>query len=279
MTTVTWHRLERPLDPAPLLASLVAHATPGVEVVEGSTVRRLAVVDGRPTAVEARLSSDLVELRGAPVDVLTRLGARWFGLDDDLGAVADALGPDPVVGPLVRRRPTLRILGHLDGFEAAVSTVLGQQVSLAAARTFAGRLASAYGTPGPAGLVVPPSPDRLAAVDPAELQSVVRITHARARTLHALAAACADGLTLAPGADVHDVRSRLVALPGIGPWTADYLALRVLADRDALPVGDLVLRRALDVPSPRDVAHAAEAWRPFRAFAAVHLWTSHAYAL
>jgi AraC family transcriptional regulator of adaptative response / DNA-3-methyladenine glycosylase II len=229
--------------------------------------------------VEARLAADLVELRGAAVPDLERIASRWFGLDDDLAAVARTLGADPVVGPLVRRRPSLRILGHLDGFEAAVTTVLGQQVSLAAARTFGGRLAAAFGTPGPGGLLVHPSPDRLAAVDPAELQAVVRITHARARTLHALAVACADGLELAPGADPRDVRSRLVALPGIGPWTADYLALRVLGDRDAMPVGDLVLRRALDVPDQRDVARAAEAWRPFRAFAAVHLWTAHAYAL
>jgi len=274
-----WHGLRQPLDPAPLLASLVAHAVPGVETFEDGVVRRIVVLERRPVAVEARLSTDLVELRGAAAADLTRIAARWFGLADDLDAVVDALGGDPVVGPLVRRRPAVRILGHLDGFEAAVTTVLGQQVSLAAARTFGGRLAAAYGTPGPGGLLVYPTPDRLAAVDPVELQSVVRITHARARTLHALAVACADGLTLAPGADPHDARSRLLALPGIGPWTADYLALRVLADRDALPVGDLVLRRALDLPAQKDVALAAEAWRPFRAFAAVHLWTAHAYVL
>jgi len=279
VTTVTWLRLEQPLDPAPLLHSLRVHAVPGVEVVEGDTVRRLVVVRGKPAVVEARLNTDLVELRGAPAAELTRLASHWFGLDDDLDAVGRTLATDPAVGPLVRLRPTLRILGHLDGFEAAVTTVLGQQVSLAAMRTFGGRLTAAYGTPGPGGLVLPPTPDRLAAVDPPELQAVVRITHARARTLHALAAACADGLELAPGVDVQDVRARLLALPGIGPWTADYLALRVLGDRDALPVGDLVLRRALDLPSPRDVARAAEAWRPFRAFAAVHLWTSRASAL
>ena len=110
-----------------------------------------------------------------------------------------------------------------------------------------------------------------------ELQRVVRITHSRARTLHALARACADGLALGPGSD--DVRGRLLALPGVGPWTVDYLALRVLGDRDAMPVGDLVLRRALDVGSATDVTRLADRWRPLRAFAAVHLWTSTAYAL
>jgi len=169
------------------------------------------------------------------------------------------------------------VVGLIGSLKAAVTTVLGQQVSLAAARTFGGRLAAAYGTPGPDGLTVYPSPARLAAVDQVELQAVVRITHARARTLHALAQACADGLVLAPGAT--DVRPRLLALPGIGPWTADYLALRVLADRDAMPVGDLVLRRALGVPTDRDVARVAQSWRPWRAFAAVHLWTARAYTL
>ena len=271
--------VRRPFDPLPALASLVAHAVPGVEVLDGSTVRRLVRLGGIPVPVVATLSADRVDVSapaGTPAE-LTALAERWFGLADDLDAVRDALGPDAVLGPLVRARPGLRILGHLDGFEAAVTTVLGQQVSLAAARTFGGRLAAAYGQPGPAGLTVYPSPDRLAAVDPVELQAVVRITHARARSLHALAQACADGLVLAPGAT--DVRDRLLALPGIGPWTADYLALRVLGDRDAMPVGDLVLRRALDVASPTDVTRLAHRWRPLRAFAAVHLWTSRAYVL
>jgi len=271
--------VRRPFDPLPALASLVAHAVPGVEVLDGSTVRRLVRLGGIPVPVVATLSADRVDVSapaGTPAE-LTALAERWFGLADDLDAVRDALGPDAVLGPLVRARPGLRILGHLDGFEAAVTTVLGQQVSLAAARTFGGRLAAAYGQPGPAGLTVYPSPDRLAAVDPVELQAVVRITHARARSLHALAQACADGLVLAPGAT--DVRDRLLALPGIGPWTADYLALRVLGDRDALPVGDLVLRRALDVGTAAEVARAAESWRPLRAYAAVHLWTATAYAL
>jgi len=267
--------VRRPFDPAPALASLVAHAVPGVEVVDGSTVRR--VVDG--DVVTATLAQDRVDLTASPgtgVD-LHELADAWFGLADDLDAVRDAFARDEVLGPLVGARPALRILGHPDGFEAAVTTVLGQQVSLAAARTFGGRLAAAYGAPGPDGLTVYPSPATLASVDPAELQAVVRITHARARTLHALAQACADGLVLAPGAT--DVRPRLLALPGIGPWTVDYLALRVLADRDAMPVGDLVLRRALGVPTDRDVARLAEPWRPWRAFAAVHLWTATAYTL
>lgn len=278
-TTVT---VRRPFDPAPALASLVAHAVPGVEVVADGTVRRLVVLDGQSSVVEAHLAVDCVTLHASAgsTAALERLAGRWFGLADDLGLVVDALADDPVLGPLVAARPALRILGHPDGFEAAVTTVLGQQVSLGAARTFGGRLAAAYGTPGPAGLLAYPSAPELAAVDPVELQGVVRITHSRARTLHALAVACADGLSLEPGAqDEADVRARLLALPGIGPWTVDYLALRVLGDRDAMPVGDLVLRRALGVADARAVADAAQRWRPWRAFAAVHLWTSSAYAV
>ncbi|WP_315095349.1 AlkA N-terminal domain-containing protein [uncultured Cellulomonas sp.] len=271
--------VRRPFDPVPALGSLIAHAVPGVEVVEGSTVRRVVRLDGVPSLVEATLAADRITLTasaGSEAE-LADLADRWFGVADDLDAVRAALGDDRLLGPLLRARPRLRVLGHPDGFEAAVTTVLGQQVSLAAARTFGGRLAAAYGSPGPGGLLVHPSPERLAAVDPVELQRVVRITHARARTLHALAQACADGLTLAPGAP--DVRSRLLALPGIGPWTVDYLALRVLGDRDALPVGDLVLRRALDVGTAAGVTRLAAPWRPLRAFAAVHLWTAHAYAV
>lgn len=267
--------VQRPFDPAPALASLVAHAVPGVEVVEGRTVRR--VVGG--AVVTADLAQDRIELStdaGAGLD-LAVLADTWFGLGDDLEAVHEAFVGDAVLGPLVDARPGLRILGHPDGFEAAVTTVLGQQVSLAAARTFGGRLAAAYGSPGLDGLTVYPSPARLAGVDPVELQSVVRITHSRARTLHALAQACADGLVLEPGSP--DARARLLDLPGIGPWTADYLALRVLGDRDAMPVGDLVLRRALAVGTTPEVARMAESWRPLRAFAAVHLWTATAYLL
>ena len=271
--------LQQPFDPAPALASLVAHAVPGVETVDAGTVTRVLLLGGEPALVQATLGPDRVAMRasaGSQAD-LGALAASWFGLDDDLDAVHDAFGDDAVLGPLVRARPRLRILGHPDSFEAAVTTVLGQQVSLAAARTFGGRLAAAYGSPGPGGLTVYPTPERLAAIDPVELQAVVRITHSRARTLLALAQACADGLALEPGAQ--DVRDRLLALPGIGPWTADYLALRVIGDRDAMPVGDLVLRRALGVGSATEVTRLADRWRPLRAFAAVHLWTSTAYVL
>ncbi|RHA44231.1 DNA-3-methyladenine glycosylase 2 family protein [Cellulomonas rhizosphaerae] len=272
-----------PLDPGPLLGSLRAHAVPGVEEVDvdAGTVRRAVRLADGPTVVEARLAADRVEIRviegSASDDELAALATRWFGLADDVAAVGRHFADDPVLAPLVAARPRLRILGHPDGFEAAVQTVLGQQVSLAAARTFTGRFAAAFGMPGPGGFTVFPTPSAVVGRDADEVQAAVRVTGARARTLVALARACADGLDLAPGIDLADVRARLLALPGIGPWTVEYLALRVLGDRDAFPAGDLVLRRALDVPDTRAVDEAGRPWAPLRAFAAQHLWTVTAY--
>jgi AraC family transcriptional regulator of adaptative response / DNA-3-methyladenine glycosylase II len=202
---------------------------------------------------------------------------RLLDLDTEPARIAAVLGSDPVAGPLVRLRPGLRILGYADGFEGAVLTVLGQQVSLAAARTFAGRLVEAFGTAGPGGLRLFPDPDALAAAGPEAVRAAVGLTGARARTVHALAAACADGLRIEPGGDHAWIRSRLLALPGIGPWTVEYLAMRALRDPDAFPEGDLALRRALGAGSAQEVRAAGRRWSPLRAYAVFHLWTSHAY--
>ncbi|UZN01988.1 DNA-3-methyladenine glycosylase family protein [Cellulomonas sp. S1-8] len=278
------------LDPVPALASLAARAVPGVEVVDvaAGTVRRLVDLGTGPVPVTAHVTTQGVQVRPDPAsgvgvvdppspEALDRLAARWFGLDDDLAAVHDALQADAVLGPLLAARPHLRVPGHPDGFEAAVQAVLTQQVSLHAGRTTGGRLAAAHGRPHASGLLAFPRPQDVAAVDPVALQAVLRVPHARARAVHALAVACAEGLDLAPGGPVDDVRAALLALPGIGPWTADVVALRALGDRDAFPSGDLVLRRALGVPHARDVATAGRAWAPWRAFATTHLWSSVAY--
>jgi len=199
---------------------------------------------------------------------------RWFGLADDVAAAAEHLRRDEALRPLVAARPHLRVPGHVDGFEVAAQTVLGQQVSLAAARTFTGRLAEALGTPGPSGLTLFPDAATVAAADPDALRPVLRVPAARVRTLVAVAAACADGLDLSPAADPDATRARLLALPGVGPWTADYLALRALGDRDVLPAGDLVLRQAFAlVPAP-ELARRAVPWSPWRAFAAQHVWSA-----
>jgi 3-methyladenine DNA glycosylase/8-oxoguanine DNA glycosylase len=203
----------------------------------------------------------------------------WLGLDADVSRVAEVLGTDPLLGPLVAARPGLRIMGYADGFEGAVCTVLGQQVSLAAARTFAARLVAGFGAAGRdrAGLRLFPGAAELAAAGPDAIRAAVGLTGPRARTVHALAAACADGLRIDAGGDHAAIRARLLALPGIGPWTVEYLAMRALRDPDAFPDGDLVLRRALGAGSAKEVRQAAEAWSPLRAYAAFHLWTHQAY--
>ncbi len=268
-----------PLDPAPVLASTAARAVPGVESVGDGAVRRLVDLGGGHVAVTAAVTAEGVVLRTdapVPAAALARLADRWFGLADDLAPVHAALGADPVLGPLLAARPLLRVAGHPDGFETAVQAVLTQQVSLRAGATTGGRLAAAYGRPHASGLRTFPTPTDVADVDPVALQAVLRVPHARARAVHALAVACADGLVLAPGVDVAAVRERLLAVPGVGPWTADVVALRALGDRDAYPAGDLVLRRALGVEHPRDAAAAGRTWAPWRAFAATHLWASRA---
>lgn len=275
-----------PYAAEPASALLAAHAVPGVEVsdAENGTHTRLVTTPSGSVPVTVTLGADGVTANVGSDDTdavrsAVRRVRRWLDLDTDPARVRAALGDDPVVGPLVAARPGLRVTGYADGFEGAVVTVLGQQVSLGAARTFAGRLVEAYGgTPTASGLVPFPGPETLAGADAAEMREVVGLTGSRARTVHALAAACADGLVIDPAGDHDEIRTRLLALPGIGPWTVEYLAARALGDADAYPAGDLVLQRALGVTSAKEAAAAAQAWSPYRAYAVFHLWTHARYA-
>ncbi len=173
------------------------------------------------------------------------------------------------------KRPGLRAPGAVDGFEMAVRAVVGQQISVRGARTVLGRMTAELGS-APAAAALDgwrlfPSPEQLAALDPATLP----MPRARARTLHALAEACASGrLTLDPGCDRDRERAALLALPGIGAWTADYLALRAMGDPDVLLDTDLGVRRsaqALDI----DLTARRPDWAPWRSYATVHLWFAH----
>jgi AraC family transcriptional regulator, regulatory protein of adaptative response / DNA-3-methyladenine glycosylase II len=198
--------------------------------------------------------------------------------DCDPVAVADAFAGDPVVGPLVRRTPGLRVPGHVDGNEIAIRAVLGQQVSVAGARTVAARLTRAHGRPMPAessqaaGLThLFPDAASIAALDPRDLP----MPRARGTALIALCAALADGrLALDRGPDRDQVRHALLDIPGIGPWTADYVALRALGHPDVFLPTDVGIRHALTAlgRDPRDAAALAEAWRPWRSYAQMHLW-------
>lgn len=279
-----------PYDADGWLAHARARAIPGLERVDDDrTITRLLAAPGGPVRVTisfdaegkvvARLAlADLGDLAG----VVSRL-RRWLDLDADPLLVDDALGADRLLGPLVAARPGLRVPGTTDPFELAVRAVLGQQVSVAGARTLAGRLVAAHGTPAFDTLHVFPSAATLAAAGPDRLREI-GLTASRAATLAHLAVAVAGGLSLEPGTDRAAVRAGLLALPGIGPWTADYIALRALGDPDVFPGGDLVLRKALaELPGgggrPLDAAAAATraaAWRPWRGYAAQHLWSAWA---
>lgn len=275
---------EPPFAHEPLWNALAAHAVSGLEwqdpntgghsrVIECPSGPATVTVTVRPESchVEANIESAV-----ADVDEVICVVRAWLDLDAEPAAIETALRRDPLLAPLIRKRPGLRRLGSVDGFETAVLTVLGQQVSIAAARTFGSRLVAAYGR-GHGRFRLFPTPERLAAEPTENLRVSVGLTRSRARTVTALATAACDGLSLRSGTDPARFRRELLALPGIGPWTADYLAVRVLGDPDAFTPGDLVLKRALGVDSGVEAARLAENWRPWRAYALFHLWADAVY--
>jgi AraC family transcriptional regulator of adaptative response / DNA-3-methyladenine glycosylase II len=200
---------------------------------------------------------------------------RLLDLDADPVAVDAVLGADPRLAPLVSKRPGLRSPGSVDGFETAVATVVGQQVSVASARAVLGRIVATHGVVAFDGEPwrLFPSPSFLAEADPATLP----LPRLRARTVRSVAAAVAAGeLQLDPGADRDDVRAALLAVPGVGPWTADYLRMRAVMHPDILLSTDLIVRRAaadLDI----DLTDDRPSWSPWRSYASHHLW-AHLYA-
>ncbi len=271
-----------PFDAAGLLAFLAARAVPGVEELfegvfrrslrlpHGAGIVELSPVDG---GIRCRLSLEDHRDLWTAVQRCRRL----LDLDADPIAVGGALGGDPLLGPLVRRNPGRRVPGTVDGEETAIRAILGQQVSVAGARTVAGRLASRFGAAvrTPVGGVdrLFPTAAALAGADSAALG----LPDGRRRAIEALARALESGaLDLGPGADRAATERALLELPGIGPWTASYVAMRALGDPDAFLPTDLGVRRALRrlgrSDHPADVVAAAEAWRPWRAYAVVHLW-------
>jgi AraC family transcriptional regulator, regulatory protein of adaptative response / DNA-3-methyladenine glycosylase II len=271
-----------PLQGRALLEWLAARAVPGVEEVEGGTYRRSLRLAGGAGVVEVELDAaalpcrlDVDDPRDAD-DAAVRV-RRLLDLDADPDAVTAVLGRDSLLGPLVAAAPGLRVPGAVDGAELAVRAVLGQQVSVAAARTAAGRLVATYGErlERPQGGVIAlfPSAQTLAALDPADLP----MPRARAAALVGLSGAIASGqLRLEPGGDREAVQRELLALPGIGPWTAGYVAMRALGDPDVFLVEDLGVRHGLaQLGGPSDARAAralAEAWAPWRSYASQYLW-------
>ncbi len=250
----------------------------GVEEVMGGTYRRTAGLAGGGAVISATPEAAGVhcELRlddpGDADDAATRC-RRLFDLDADPGAIAAGLGRDPLLAPLVRRRPGLRVPGAVDGFEMAARAIVGQQVSVAGARTVLGRLVAEYGEPlgqADGGLTHRfPVPAALAEADPGALP----FPRTRASALLTVARLCASGeLRLEPGADLDAVRAQLLAIPGIGPWTASYIGMRALGDPDCFLRGDVGIRQALARVGAEGVDD--ERWRPWRSYAVMHLWRS-----
>jgi AraC family transcriptional regulator of adaptative response / DNA-3-methyladenine glycosylase II len=275
-----------PLGAETLFRFLATRAVPGVEEGDASHYRRaMALPHGAATAtVQAPEPGQRYVLATLVLEDLRDLTTavkrlrQLFDLDADPEAVAEVLGTDPFLATAVEARPGLRVPGAVDGDELAVRAVLGQQVSVAGARALAGRLAAAYGRPlaQPDGTVIRsfPTAAALAGARPADLP----MPASRARCLVRLAEALAGGeVDLGPGADRETACARLLALPGLGPWTVAYIRMRALGDPDAFPAADLGLRRALERQGrsgePAAALALSERWRPFRAYALQYLWS------
>ncbi len=276
-----------PYDWEAMLAFLRARAIRGVECVEDGVWRRAIAWQGEHGTISAqpggtnalRVCVRFGKLSALP-NIIARL-RRVFDLAADPEMVARDLGKDPLLAPLVSSRPGLRLPGAWDGFELAIRAILGQQVSVAAAANLAGKLAARYGErlrcADPVLTHVFPESAALAEAD----LSTLGMPRSRATTLSRLAAAIAeDPQIFTAGRSLEDAVAQFCALPGIGDWTAHYIALRLLREPDAFPASDIGLLRAMAEngvrPKPRDLLARAERWRPWRAYAAQYLWTAGA---
>ena len=277
-----------PLAWKPLLEFLSARATPGVERVENGTWSRAVRMDGRTGIIRvrepARGSTEanhdviLLEADATLAPVLMTLCARVKHLFD-LVAEPNAIETHLTragFGPISRPARGLRVPGAFDTFELAVRAILGQQVSVAGASTLMGRLTSAFGEALPGGMEgfthLAPTADRLAEAGSVAIRRI-GLPASRAETIHELSRRVASGeLSLSADADVKSLTTRLIDIRGIGPWTAEYVAMRALHWPDAFPASDLVLRRAAGGLTTARLKRLAESWRPWRSYAAMHLW-------
>jgi len=274
-------RFRPPYDWNGMLRFLAPRATPGVEEVESATYRRTISLHGSQGWLEVSPDGrhDGLAVRvqfGDPRSlflIIERIRAM-FDLNADWAAIAQGLAADPVLATHMKANPGLRVPGCFNGFELAVRAVLGQQITVKGATALAGRLARTLGQPFSAlgGLThLFPAPSVLADAN----LTGIGLTKSRSETIRSLARAVCDGRIGFEGVvDSEDFLTRVCEIPGIGKWTAQYVAMRALGEPDAFPSGDLGLLRALASRSPRDLEQRAEAWRPWRAYACMYLWTS-----
>ncbi len=271
-----------------LLDFLALRAIDGVEAVSGNAYYRSVDIDGHRgwLKVEPLAGTDSLlvtlptTLTPVLMSVLARL-RRLFDLDANPLVIAEQLSIDPRLAPLISAQPGLRVPGAWDGFELAVRAVLGQQVSVRGASTLAARLSRTFGeqtlTPYEAICRFTPGAKALSAATPEQIAKI-GLPLKRATTLHAVALAVAAGeLRLRAGADAVATMEKLRSIGGIGDWTAQYIVMRALRWPDAFPAGDLGLRKALGDQGPMgegELLRLAETWRPWRAYAAVYLWSA-----
>jgi AraC family transcriptional regulator of adaptative response / DNA-3-methyladenine glycosylase II len=277
-----------PFAAGALLSFLSARAVPGVEVVRDGTYRRGVRVAGESPAVISMtpdLTNDVITLdisvdRELDHAALVHGARRAFDLDADSKAIDAALAADTTLAPLVRRTPGMRVPGTFDPFELVVRAIFGQQVSVAGARTSLGRFAARFGTPldPPDGDVryLFPGPDRVAEISPEELE----MPRGRAEAIRRVGELLASGeLDLSGRLSLDENLHTLGEVRGIGPWTVAYVAMRALRDPDAFMATDLGVRRGsemLGLPSTsKELLERAERWRPWRAYAVMHLWHPH----
>ncbi len=273
-----------PFDGPELLRFLAVRAVPGIEVVTDGTYSRTLALPHGPAVVHLTPADDAVECDLEAAD-LRDVGAavercrRLLDLDADPAAVGDLLEADPVLGPTARERPGLRVPGHVDGLEVAVRAVVGQQISVAGARTVLARVVATYGTALELGAAARPDglgstfPEAatLAGLDPDTLP----MPRSRGRALVALCAAIAAGdIPLDRSLPRSEVRRRLLEVPGVGPWTADYIRLRALGDPDVFLPTDVGVRHGLSHIGANAAAaeSLSRAWRPWRSYALMHVW-------
>ena len=277
-----------PFDFEQVLSYLAFRAIPGVERIGPSRYARSFEIDGakgilsvepapRGNALDAQLRFFDAGGGALPIRVIAARLRHLFDLDADPGAIAAALQNDSLIGPRFARAPGLRVPGSFDGFELAVRAVLGQQISVRGATTIAGRIVARFGASCPAndeGLTHMFPPARVLAG--ADL-SGLGLTGGRIATLASLAKAAASGkVDFTPRESLDASVASLTALPGIGEWTAHYVALRAIGEPDAFPASDLGLRKAAGQGEPvsaKTLEAMSEAWRPWRGYAALALWT------
>ncbi len=271
-------RYRPPFDWGALLGFLGPRAIPGVEFVAESSYCRSIVLGGTAGTIAvshgvSELILDIDHPRAEHLLPAISRVRRLFDLDAEPQAIRAALASDALLQPLVEARGGLRLPGAWDAFELGIRAILGQQVSVRGASTLAGRLVTKFGRPlatarnGVTHLF--PRAQDLAEADVASIGLPAK----RAATLRAFAAAAATGnLRLGDAAAPEELRERLLEIPGIGEWTAEYIALRALGDPDAFPAADLVLLRAAGAKNARELERRAESWRPWRAYAAMHIW-------